>query len=145
MSPKRDANDVLREEGPDALRAAFDQSAHQQHEDDQRRANGNSGATSQQQEVRPAILPKAEFLKGFVPPDYIIDGMLQRRFIYSLTGQTGHAKTAIALVLANKVALQSLTVPSVTIGSQRAACSISSARIPTTSACASSVPMPARR
>jgi AAA domain len=49
------------------------------------------------------ILPKAEFLSGFVPPDYLIDGILQRRFIYSLTGQTGHAKTAIALRIAQLV------------------------------------------
>jgi hypothetical protein len=43
------------------------------------------------------ILTKAEFLAGFVPPDYLVDGILQRRFIYSFTGQTGHGKTAIAL------------------------------------------------
>jgi hypothetical protein len=49
------------------------------------------------------ILSKAEFLRGFVPPDYLVDGMLQRRFIYSLTGQTGHAKTAIALRFAQLV------------------------------------------
>src|SRR5262249_22238050 len=40
---------------------------------------------------------------GFVPPDYLVDGMLQRRFIYALTGQTGHLKTAIALLLARLV------------------------------------------
>jgi hypothetical protein len=51
----------------------------------------------------PPILSQAEFLKGFVPPDYIVDGMLQRRFIYALTGQTGHAKTAIALLLARLI------------------------------------------
>jgi hypothetical protein len=49
------------------------------------------------------ILTKTDFLSGFVPPDYLIDGVLQRRFIYSLTGQTGHAKTAIALRLAQLV------------------------------------------
>ena len=49
------------------------------------------------------ILSKTEFLRGFVPPDYLVDGMLQRRFIYSLTGQTGHAKTAIALRIAQLV------------------------------------------
>jgi hypothetical protein len=50
------------------------------------------------------ILSKADFIKGFVPPDYLVDGILQRRFIYSLTGQTGHAKTAVALHLAELVA-----------------------------------------
>jgi DNA polymerase len=49
------------------------------------------------------ILPKAEFLSGFIPPDYLVDGILQRRFIYALTGQTGHAKTAIALRLVQLV------------------------------------------
>jgi AAA domain len=50
-----------------------------------------------------AVLTKAEFLRGFVPPDYLIDGVLQRRFIYSLTGKTGHLKTAIALRVAQLV------------------------------------------
>ena len=49
------------------------------------------------------MLNKTEFLRGFVPPDYLIDGVLQRRYIYSLTGQTGHAKTAIALRFAQLV------------------------------------------
>jgi DNA polymerase len=49
------------------------------------------------------IMSKVDFLSGFIPPDYLIDGILQRRFIYSLTGQTGHAKTAIALRLAQLV------------------------------------------
>lgn len=49
------------------------------------------------------IQTESEFIRGFIPPDYLIDGMLQRRFIYSLTGQTGHAKTAVALLLAQQV------------------------------------------
>jgi hypothetical protein len=51
----------------------------------------------------PAMFTKREFIKGFVPPDYLIDGILQKRFIYSLTGQTGHAKTALALLIAELV------------------------------------------
>ncbi len=50
-----------------------------------------------------SVLSKADFIKGFVPPDYLIDGVFQRRFIYALTGQTGHAKTAVALLLAQLV------------------------------------------
>lgn len=49
------------------------------------------------------FVSKPEFLAGFVPPDYLIDGMLQRRFVYAMTGQTGHAKTAIALRIAELV------------------------------------------
>jgi len=49
------------------------------------------------------ILSKRAFIGGFVPPDYLIAGILQRRFIYALTGQTGHAKTAVALLIARLV------------------------------------------
>jgi AAA domain len=48
-------------------------------------------------------LSKAEFIGGFVPPDYLLDGILQRRFVYSLTAQTGHGKTALALLIARLV------------------------------------------
>jgi len=45
------------------------------------------------------ILSSAEFVAGFVPPDYVIEGILQRRFLYSLTGKTGAGKTAILLLV----------------------------------------------
>jgi hypothetical protein len=38
--------------------------------------------------------------RGFVPPDYLVVGWLQRRFVYSLTAATGDGKTAIALLVA---------------------------------------------
>lgn len=53
----------------------------------------------------PLILSSSEFLDGFVPPDYLIDGLLQRRFCYSLTAPTGHGKTAVALLLSASKAL----------------------------------------
>jgi len=53
----------------------------------------------------PGIQSSAEFLAGFKPPDYLVDGLLQRGFCYSMTGQTGAGKTAIALLLAAHVAL----------------------------------------
>jgi AAA domain len=49
------------------------------------------------------FLSKREFISGFVAPDYLLDGILQRRFIYSLTAQTGHGKTALALLIARLV------------------------------------------
>jgi hypothetical protein len=52
----------------------------------------------------PTLLSKAQFLSGFLPPDYLIDAMLQRRFIYALTASTGHGKTALALLIAQLVA-----------------------------------------
>jgi hypothetical protein len=46
----------------------------------------------------------AEFVAGFVPPDYLIDGLLQRRYVYSFTAPTGSGKTAVALRIAAHVA-----------------------------------------
>jgi len=47
----------------------------------------------------------AQFTGSFVPPDPLISGILQRRFIYALTGHTGRGKTAVALLFAAHVAL----------------------------------------
>jgi AAA domain/Bifunctional DNA primase/polymerase, N-terminal len=46
-----------------------------------------------------------QFTASFVPPDPLISGILQRRFIYALTGHTGRGKTAIALLFAALVGL----------------------------------------
>jgi hypothetical protein len=51
------------------------------------------------------IYSSPDFLADFTPPDYLIDGIVQRRFVYSLTAPTGTGKTAIALTLAAHVAL----------------------------------------
>jgi hypothetical protein len=51
------------------------------------------------------LLTSAEFVAGFVPPDYLIDGLLQRRYVYSFTGPTGSGKTAIMLRVAAHVAM----------------------------------------
>jgi hypothetical protein len=81
---KRDVNDTLCSEGTEAVRKRHDKA---------RKYNG-SGLT---------ILSKAEFIKGFRPPDYLIEGILQRQFCYAMTGQTGHAKTAVALLTAELI------------------------------------------
>jgi hypothetical protein len=62
-------------------------------------------AEAQGNEPRPIIQSSAEFVTGFVPPEYVLVGLLQRRFFYSFTALTGHGKTAIMLVLAACVAL----------------------------------------
>jgi AAA domain len=48
---------------------------------------------------RKLALSSAEFVAGFTPPDYLVVGWLQRRFVYSLTAATGDGKTAIALLI----------------------------------------------
>lgn len=68
-----------------------------------------NGGTPSPGAVTPAPLPpimsKAAFLARYgKPPDYLVDDVLQKGFIYALTGQTGHAKTAVALLLARLVA-----------------------------------------
>jgi hypothetical protein len=90
----RDANDILRNGGTKDLCAAIDNGA----EDDPRDEAPPPVIR------RPALLSKAQFLSGFVPPDYLIEGVLQRRFLYALTASTGHGKTALALLIAQMVA-----------------------------------------
>lgn len=53
----------------------------------------------------PLIVSSTDFLKNFIPPDYLFDGILQKHFIYSITALTGSGKTALALMLAVHVAL----------------------------------------
>lgn len=65
-----------------------------------------AGATALKVEpVSNLIIPSRAFVAGFVPPDYLIDGILQRRFIYSMTAPTGGGKTTILLRKSVHVAL----------------------------------------
>ena len=54
---------------------------------------------------RKLILSDAEFVANFEPPEYLLDGILQRRYCYALTAQTGAGKTAVALRIAAHVGL----------------------------------------
>ena len=54
---------------------------------------------------KPLIKSSKEFVAGFDPPDYLVDGLLIEAFLYSLTGATGAGKTAITLRLAACIAL----------------------------------------
>jgi hypothetical protein len=62
-------------------------------------------AKSQEPPRFPLIKTSGEFVAAFIPPDYILDGILQQGFLYSLTGQTGAGKTSITLRLAASTAL----------------------------------------
>jgi hypothetical protein len=51
------------------------------------------------------IKSSRQFVSGFICPDYIVDGLLQQGFLYSLTGSTGAGKTCVTLRLAASTAL----------------------------------------
>ena len=53
--------------------------------------------------AKPVLLSKAAFLSGYTKPDWLWDGILQRRFVYSWTAKTGDGKTALAQLLADAV------------------------------------------
>ncbi len=45
------------------------------------------------------ILTASQFVAGFRPPRYLINGMLQQSYLYALTARTGHGKTAVAMYM----------------------------------------------
>jgi hypothetical protein len=51
------------------------------------------------------IISSRKLVANFKPPDYLIEGLLQRRFLYGLTAQTNAGKTSVALRLALHVAI----------------------------------------
>jgi hypothetical protein len=61
---------------------------------------GSTSAAQVEAEQSRLIRSSAEFVAGFVPPDYLLLGILQRRFCYALTAATNTGKTAILLLLA---------------------------------------------
>lgn len=64
------------------------------------RPAGGNGAGGNGDDAAPKVLSAAAFIAGFVAPDFIVDGLLQRGYLYALTGRTGEGKTACALSLA---------------------------------------------
>jgi hypothetical protein len=52
----------------------------------------------------PLILTGKQFMEGFVPPDYLVEGVIQRGYLYSITARTGHGKTAVGMRLMCHVA-----------------------------------------
>ncbi len=45
------------------------------------------------------VLSVSEFMDAYVTPDYVIDGLLKRGYLYSFTAMTGAGKTAIWLLI----------------------------------------------
>jgi hypothetical protein len=67
-------------------------------------AKDNRGASLPMPEPTPVLLSKAQFLAGYTPPDWFWDGIMQRRFVYSITAKTGHGKTAVYLLVSEMAA-----------------------------------------
>jgi len=61
----------------------------------EKKVEGKSGAL---------LLSAAEFVSDFTPPAYLVDGIIQRGYLYSLTARTGHGKTAVSMFLGQAVA-----------------------------------------
>src|SRR5262249_3265997 len=53
----------------------------------------------------PLIQSSAEFVANFVPPDYLIDGLLQRGFVYAMTAPSSSGKTCIVMRLSAHMGL----------------------------------------
>jgi hypothetical protein len=52
----------------------------------------------------PLLLNASQFVAGFTPPEYLVDGIIQRGYLYSLTARTGHGKTAVDMYIAQAIA-----------------------------------------
>jgi Bifunctional DNA primase/polymerase, N-terminal/AAA domain/Primase C terminal 2 (PriCT-2) len=68
-----------------------------------RKNNEQEKEQETKQTDKPLVLTNSEFIATYKPPSYIITGLLQKRFVYSLTGMTGSGKTCIALRIAAHV------------------------------------------
>jgi AAA domain len=67
-------------------------------------ASARNGYIKQSDVPPPRILSGKEFLATFVPPDYVIDGIVQRGRLYACTSMTGHGKTAVWAYIACMIA-----------------------------------------
>jgi RecA-family ATPase len=122
MAKDRDVNDILREKGEDAARA-FHDSAERFDENNPKFKSGKANGShadkgigevasiipdlddrgDKRSNAKQLLLSSAAFTKSFTPPDFLIEGILCRQYIYALTGHPGRGKTAVALLLAGLV------------------------------------------
>ncbi|CAH2408001.1 AAA family ATPase [Mesorhizobium ventifaucium] len=62
-------------------------------------------ANDNREQKWPGIVSSGDLVRGFVPPDYHLEGIAQAGFLYSTTAMTGTGKTAVLLLLAAHTAL----------------------------------------
>ena len=70
---------------------------------DSNRKYGPQGSSRRRRDFK-CLLNSAAFMAQMKPPDYLVDGLLLRGATYTLTGNAGHGKTLVALLLTIKVA-----------------------------------------
>jgi len=88
------------------LREELEQQKPNAHQNDRTDWHASDPTTENDDEPAPPLIKTSkQFVANFVPPDYLVDGLLQEGFLYSLTGATGAGKTAITLRLAASTAL----------------------------------------
>jgi hypothetical protein len=63
------------------------------------------GAKTLDAEAKCEIVDGADFVLDIKPPQWLVDGVIQRSYLYGLTAPTNHGKTAIAAYLAVSVAI----------------------------------------
>jgi hypothetical protein len=70
------------------------------------RKEGAAGVIRLVDNAKPShlIVSSRDFVSSYVPPCYAIEGVLQQRRLYSLTGRTGDGKTAVKLCFARHMA-----------------------------------------
>jgi RecA-family ATPase len=61
--------------------------------------------TDIEDKIRENLLSSAQFNAQWKPPEYLLDGILQKHYLYALTAPTGVGKTTWLLLLAALVAL----------------------------------------
>ena len=59
---------------------------------------------AEEAKLKPLLLSSGAFVKTFVPPDYVIVGILLRGYVYAFTAPMSYGKTAVALRFAFHVA-----------------------------------------
>lgn len=67
-------------------------------------AAGDKGNAEQPKAAPFKLMAFSSFVASLQPPDYLVDNIIQRGWLYSLTAMTGAGKTAVALDLAVRVA-----------------------------------------
>lgn len=65
-----------------------------------KKAQAETNKPGEEKQAGPLFQRAAAFAKGWKPAEYLVDGIMQRGYCYSLTSPTGHGKTSVILNLA---------------------------------------------